>query len=92
VVVSTPEVAAAIVNLASTTLDNTGTHANTIFTLPANSTNTETYCNGDAYDEAHINYTLNQTPLAITVIDSSTAPPFDSSSLLHDSSGNKHKA
>jgi hypothetical protein len=53
-VVSAPEVAAAIINLASTTLDNTGTHATPSLQ----------------------HYTLNQKPLAITVLDSSTAPPF----------------
>jgi ribonuclease HI/exonuclease III len=83
VIISNPAVAAAIITHAST-LPQPDTSANTICTLPANSTSTQTYCRGEAYNPHHHHNTTNPTPLAITVIDSINAPPYDLSTLSRD--------
>jgi hypothetical protein len=82
-ILSSPAEAVAIVKLA-TTLPHPQVNAQTIFTLPAHTTTIETYSMGEAYNSHHHHNTTNPTPLALTLIDSADAPPYDMTGLLHD--------
>ena len=79
VVISSPAMATDILILAAARFP-VGAHANTILTLPAHTVEIQAH----NWGALPARCTTNAMPLAITILESEGAPPFDLASLLHD--------